>query len=314
MKNYLKYQPPWVQLISFVSFTMIFAFIVSLLIPPVILNAYGLEFSDLSDYSNPHVVSAIKILQTILSITLFLIPSLLFSQLSDARPLHYIGFRKPMPMYFLIIAVIVMLSAFPMVAWLGDLNQHMHLPKGFKGMENWIRKAENESNMMLRHLLEMNSPKDLLAMLITLAVIPAMVEEFFFRGVLQRLLIQILKRPWAGIILTGMIFSAIHGQFLGFLPRAALGIILGALFWYSGSLWPGILAHFVNNALQIIVVYFNPGTADQDPNFSVGLITVSIFVVAALVWWMRKISQTTYAEVYDTDDDFNIGRRDQYSE
>lgn len=314
MKNYLKYQPAWVQLIMFISFTLIFSFIVGILVPPAILNAYGLSFTDLSQFSKPNVIPAIKILQTILSIILFLVPPLLFAHISDVRPLYYIGFRKPIPTYFLIIAIAIMLAAFPMVAWLGDLNQHMHLPKSWKGMENWIRKAETDSNTMLRHLLEMNSPKDLVAMLITLAVIPAIVEEFFFRGVLQRLFIQILKRPWAGIILTGIIFSAIHGQFLGFLPRAALGIVLGALFWYSGSLWPGILAHFVNNALQIILVYYNPGAPDQEPNFTVGLVTASTLVVVGLIWWMGKISQTSYAEVYDTDDDFPIGRRDQYTE
>jgi membrane protease YdiL (CAAX protease family) len=207
-----------------------------------------------------------------------------------------------------------MLAAFPMVAWLGELNQHMHLPRSWSSLENLIRKAESDSTTMLRHLLEMKSPMDLVAMLFTLAIIPAIVEEFFFRGVLQRLFIQIMKRPGAGIVITAIIFSAVHGQFLGFFPRVVLGIVLGALFWYSGSLWPGILAHFVNNALQIILVYYNPGFAEQDPNFSVGLITGSILIVAGLLWWMRRISQTSYAEMYDTDDDFPIGRRDQYSE
>lgn len=314
MKKYLKYQPAWLQLVMFISFTLIFSLIAGSIVSPIILNAYQLNFNDLSDFSKPNVIPALKALQTILSITLFFIPSLLFAYLSDSRPLHYIGFRKPVPVFFMAIAMIVMVSAFPMVAWLGDLNQHMHLPQNWKRVENWMRKAEADSNIMLRHLLKMNSIKDLLAMLITLALIPAIVEEFFFRGILQRLFVQILKRPWAGIIVTAIIFSAIHGQFLGFFPRAVLGIVLGALFWFSGSLWPGIVAHFINNALQIILVYYNPGFADQEPNFAVGLITGSTLIVAGLLWWMSRISQTSYAEVYDTDDDFPIGPRDTYTE
>lgn len=312
MKKYLKHQPAWLQLTMFVSFTMVFALVAGLIIPPLILHGYGLTFKDITNFSQPNVIPALKALQTVLSITLFVVPSLLFAQVSDANPLHYIGFRKPVPLFYLVIAVIVMIAAFPMVAWLGDLNQNMHLPDNLKIVEDKMRKAEAESNVMLRHFLEMKSLKDLLAMLVMLALIPAIVEEFFFRGVLQRLLIQVLKRPWAGIIVTAIIFSAIHGQFLGFFPRAVLGIVLGALFWYSGSLWPGILGHFVNNALQIILVYYNQDFVEKEPNFAVWLITGSTLVVIGLIWWMGRITQTSYTEVYDTDDDFNIGPRDQY--
>ncbi len=122
--------------------------------------------------------------------------------------------------------------------------------------------------------------------------------------------ILLTKRPWLGIIFTAVLFSVLHG-FLGFFPRLALGIILGALYWYSGSIWPGLLVHFLNNALQVLLVYYNPQFAEKDPNFSVLLITASTFLVVALTWWMNKISHTRFAEVYDTDD-FHIGPRDQY--
>ncbi|MEJ7767813.1 MAG: CPBP family intramembrane glutamic endopeptidase [Chitinophagaceae bacterium] len=313
MKKYLKHQPAWVQLVLFISFTLITSVVAQAFVIPLILKAYGLNLQDLRNYSEPSVVPALKALQAVLSIIIFLVPPLLFAHISDARPLHYIGFRKPVPIMFLAIATIVMVAAFPMVAWLGEINQHLHLPKSMKSLESSLRKAETDSNVMLKHLLKMNSVKDLLAMLVTLAVIPAIVEEFFFRGVLQRLLIQIMKRPWTGIILTAVIFSAIHGQFLGFFPRAVLGVVLGALFWNSGSLWPGILAHFLNNALQVIMVYINPGLADQEPDFTASIVTGSILVVLGSIWWMSRISQTSYAEVYDTDDDFPIGRRDEYS-
>ena len=158
----------------------------------------------------------------------------------------------------------------------------------------------------------MKSINDLITMLVILAILPAIAEEVFFRGVLQRLFIQITRRPWIGIIITAMIFSALHGQFLGFIPRLVLGIVLGALYWYSGSIYPGMIAHFLNNAVQVILVYYSPQFLDKDPNFAAGLIAGSTIIVIGLTWWMKKISQTTYAEVYDTDDDFHIGPRDQY--
>ena len=315
MNKYLKYQPAWLQLIIFASLTVVSFLIAGLIVTPVIANFYDLRLADLSpfNFENPNVVAALGAFQSALSITLFLVPSLLFSYLSDPRPLHYIGCRKPVPLFFFVIAIVVMVSALPLVVWLGELNHNVHFSKQWSGLENWIKQAEKDSNVMLRHLLVMKSPKDLFTMLIVLAVVPAFVEEFFFMGVLQRLFIQIFKRPWTGIIVSAIIFSAIHGQFLGFLPRVVLGIILGALFWYSGSLWPGILAHFVHNGLQVVVAYLNPALIEKDPNVTSLMITGSTLLILGLTWWMTRISQTSYAEVYDTDDDFTIGPRDQFT-
>jgi membrane protease YdiL (CAAX protease family) len=126
------------------------------------------------------------------------------------------------------------------------------------------------------------------------------------------LFIQITTRPWLGILITATIFSALHGQFLGFVPRLILGIVLGALYWFSGSIYPGIIAHFLNNAVQVVLIYVSPQFLETEPNFAAGIIAGSTFIVCALTWWMIKVSQTSYTEVYDTEDDFHIGPRDEY--
>jgi membrane protease YdiL (CAAX protease family) len=102
----------------------------------------------------------------------------------------------------------------------------------------------------------MKNSKDLLVSIVLVGLLAAIGEELFFRGILQRIMIQIFRSPWLGIFVTAAIFSAIHGQFLGFIPRMILGIILGLLYWYSGSLLPAIAGHFVFNSLQILLVYY----------------------------------------------------------
>ena len=179
--------------------------------------------------------------------------------------------------------------------------------------EKMLRDAEATQNAYLRKILVMETPVDLLNMLVVLALLPAVAEELFFRGILQRIFIQMTRRPWIGIIITAIIFSALHGQFLGFIPRMVLGIVLGALYWYSGSLYPGMLAHFLNNAVQIVLVYVSPEFLEKEVHFGAGIIAGSTLLVVGLTWWMAKITQTSYAEVYDTDDDFHIGPRDQYT-
>ena len=313
MTNYLKYRPAWMQLLIFGSLIMGFYAVALFIVFPLTAKIYGLPVMDFLtlDTNTPQGVSALKVRQVISTISLFLLPSALFAYLSDSNPFKYIGFKKPVPPSFFLVAILVILVAFPMVAWLIEVNQHMHLPGSMQQVEKLMRELEAKENEMVKDLLAMKSITDLMIILTIVAVLPAIAEELFFRGVLQRLFIQLFKRPWTGIIVVAIIFSAMHGQFLGFFPRFVLGVVLGALYWYSGSLWPGIVAHFIYNASQVILLYKSPQLLEKDPDFSAPLIVFSTVAVIALIWRMHRISQTTYAEVYDTDD-FHIGPRDEY--
>lgn len=314
MNTYLKYKPAWLQLIIFGSLTFGIFFALLFVAIQVVGRVYHISATDLQemDLSRKEILSAARVLQMAFTLAIFLIPSLVFAYLSDSRPMRYIGLRKPIPSSFFLIGIIIIIVAFPMVVWLSEVNHNMHLPGVFGQSEKILRDAEEAGNNRLKALLEMHSIGDLIRMLFLFAVLPAVSEEFFFRGVLQRLFIQITKRPWIGIIMIAIIFSALHGMFLGFIPRMVLGIILGALCWFSGSLWPGIIAHFIHNGLQIVLAYFDPSLAEKDPDFAVWMIAASSIGAGLLVWWMTKISQSSYAEVYDTDDDFPLGPGDQY--
>ena len=311
MNKYLKYKPGWMQLLVFGGFTF-GAYLLSNIIAVLILTGYGIPLLEIRtlNLSNPALIPALKVLQVILSIVIFFVPAVIFAYFSDPKPLQYTGLKSPVPKSFILIGVLILLASFPMVAWLSEVNQNIHLPKSMQGVEKVIRNSEIQSSKMIQSFLDMKSFRDMFMMLIIIGVVPAITEEVFFRGILQRLLILLTKRAWVGIIITAVLFSSLHG-FMGFFPRLALGIILGALYWYSGSLWPGLLAHFLNNALQVILVFNNPKFAERDPNFSVLVITASTFLVVGIMVYMNKISHTTFAEVYDTDD-FHIGPRDQY--
>jgi len=142
-----------------------------------------------------------------------------------------------------------MLVALPFVAYTGDWNHTWPFSPE-------IRKTEEQAEVLTRALLTMNSFSDLLVNLILIAAIPAMAEEFFFRGVIQRLLIKSLpKMPWLAVFITAVCFSAIHFQWMDFIPRVLLGFLLGAIYYLSGNLWLSILGHFLNNGLQVTMVY-----------------------------------------------------------
>jgi membrane protease YdiL (CAAX protease family) len=91
--------------------------------------------------------------------------------------------------------------------------------------------------------------------LFIIAILPAVGEEFFFRGVLQKILIKLFKSGHVAIWVTAFIFSAMHFQFFGFVPRFILGLIFGYLFFWSGTLWLPVISHFINNAVPVIMAY-----------------------------------------------------------
>ena len=175
-----------------------------------------------------------------------------------------------------------------------------------------MKASEEATAKQIGFMLKRNTVQDLFLNLVLIAVFAGVGEELFFRGVLQRLFIKIFKNPWAGILVTAFIFSAIHLQFYGFIPRFILGILLGLLYWYSGSLWPSIIAHFVYDAFAVVMIWFNPALAEQDSvTVSLGnqtlLAAISLILIIIIVILMKKRSTNSYEAVYARDniDDSN---------
>lgn len=144
--------------------------------------------------------------------------------------------------------ILIMLASLPAVLFSYTINKLVPLPE-------WVHQMENDTTEALKALLRMNGPLELLANLSLLAVLPAIGEELVFRGVLQRQLMRRIANPYTAILISAAIFSFVHFQFEGFLPRWLLGILLGWLYWRTGNFWVPVFAHFVNNALQVLGQY-----------------------------------------------------------
>ena len=194
-----------------------------------------------------------------------------------------------------ILAVVALFFSLPFVFWMGELNQKIPLP-------TWMTSMEKDALEQMQAFLKVNNPIDVWVNVFIIAMLPAIGEELCFRSVLQRIMIRLTRSPWAGILVTGFLFSLLHFQFEGFLPRMLLGIILGALYWYSGSIWTSILAHFFNNALQVLVVSYMPKYVDTNPSIPVLIAVVSLIATLAILYFYRKISTITYSKVYEVDE------------
>jgi membrane protease YdiL (CAAX protease family) len=245
---------------------------------------------DANDLLNSTSIEVLKILQSFASLVTFLIPAWLFARyVFPERPFHYLGFRAVSKNSFYVLAVAALLLSFPLDGWLGQLNRGIALPA-------WMIDREKEADRQIIAFLKTNSTMGVLVNIFVIALLPAICEEASFRGALQPILIRIFKSPWAGIVVTAIFFSAFHMQFQGFLTRMLLGLLLGAIYWYSGSLLVSIAAHFFTNAIQVIIVAYYPRFVTEDPTVPFYLAMISLIIVAALLAVMRHQSKTKYPE------------------
>ena len=200
-------------------------------------------------------LNGLKVFQILSSIGLFLAPPLFLALTERKKIKDFYGFNKPtLPLLGLVI--LIMVVTMPFMEWTALWNQQMHLPDFLKSVEVWMKEKEAEAMRMTFIFLKINGIGDFLFNLLTIALIPAIAEELMFRGGVQRAFMRMFNNPHVAIWLAAFIFSAIHLQFYGFLPRLLLGALFGYLYLWTGSLWYAMLAHFVNNAYAVIVAWY----------------------------------------------------------
>jgi hypothetical protein len=151
------------------------------------------------------------------------------------------------------IAALLMAAAVPLVGLLTIPEDALRLPAWLAEAERSMRAQEAQAQRIQLGLLSEPGAGALLANLAVFALTPGICEELFFRGMLQRQLGRLLP-PLGAIVITSLVFSAVHFQFYGFFARAALGMLLGLTAWRSGSLLPAMLGHAVFNGIMVIGV------------------------------------------------------------
>ena len=198
-------------------------------------------------------VTAIRLTQTLVTIGTFLVPSLLFAYCYNRQWFDYNAANRRPKQAMVNLVLILSVTLLPVVGVLSSFNQHIMPQEGT--VAEFMRDLEEAANHILELVTTQRSSWDLISNLLVFAVLAGVCEEFFFQGALQPLMMNWTKNPHLGILLTALIFSALHFQFYGFIPRFLLGIYLGYLFYWSRSLWLPILAHVLHNALSLLVDY-----------------------------------------------------------
>jgi hypothetical protein len=203
----------------------------------------GMALIQNQDLTNQASVNYLKLMQLFSGVGLFITPTLLYAHLMDFD-FKFTSITRQNT----ILVIAIMMLIVPFVGLLLEWNMLISFP-------DWLLRFDVTSEEIIEAFLKMSTIWDLLYTLIVIAVIPAIGEELLFRGYLQQKIGKWLKNPHTAIVITAFLFSAIHLDVQGIIPRFVLGVLLGYLYYWSKSLWLPILAHFVNNAQAVIFSY-----------------------------------------------------------
>jgi uncharacterized protein len=202
---------------------------------------------------DPQNANAVRLMQFIATLFFFFLPAFLYAKICHKKALTHLGFIKMPGLKQLVLVCGIMFFALFIVGALGEIWHQIPFPKNWQAQ---FKAAEEAYNKQMQVMARMNGVGDYMLSILIVALLPAVFEEAIFRGALQNLLSRWIKAPVWAIVITAILFSAVHGSYDGFVPRFVLGFILGWLFYRTGNIWLNIAAHFLNNAIAITMLYF----------------------------------------------------------
>ena len=222
----------------------------------------------------------------------FTLPPILYAIFVKKDPLKSLGFNKA-SIKWLLIGLVLIFAITPLNSVFAEWNANIKLPESMREIELLMQEMQAAATSIIEQFVNVDSISGLILNLFMIAGLAALGEELLFRSVIQNSLINICKNAHIGIILASMIFSFIHFEFYGFVPRFVLGLILGYMYYYSRSIWVPMAMHFVNNGTIVFIYFLNhKGITNIDVDTfgktNLTILILSIIVVIALFWTAIK--------------------------
>ena len=250
---------PFSQLM-FSAFVMVASLLVFMILAMIVaIPFFGLETLmsglSVSGMDTPEGLAFLKYFQVVQSIGLFVVPPIVIAWLYHGNINEYLLLNKTTSLPNYLYAMLAVLTLIPLINFMGEINSQMKFPESLSGIEDWMRTMEDAAEVMVKKFMKVGNISGLLFNIFMIAILPALGEELMFRGVIQRIFTSWSKNYHWGIWITAFLFSLMHMQFYGFLPRMALGAMFGYLLVWSGTMWVPILAHFANNTMGVVGYY-----------------------------------------------------------
>lgn len=228
----------------------------------------------------PENANMSRLLNTAFSIISFGLPPILYAKLLGSQPFRRLGFNAHINGQQVGWVVLILIASIGLTGMLSELNQSIPLPKEWQMKAKAMEENYERTVMAMAHMPRLI---DFILAILTVALAPAILEELMFRSALQPIFIGITRNPFWGIFITSLLFSAIHFEVYGFIPRLALGFLLGLVYYYGKNIWLSIMFHFLNNAMIVVALFWadrNGISTKEVINQKIPLLAGMISVVA----------------------------------
>ncbi len=242
--------------------------------------------------TEPANADTLRLVQVIATFFMFFLPAIIYAFICFKNGWLALGFIKKGNLLLLGFSALIILASLPLTDNLGELNKAIPLPEYWRTL---FDNMETTYEKQVEAMVDVSNLPGLLTSIVMVAVLPAVFEEVFFRGGLQGLLQRWLKSPVTAIVISSLVFSAIHFSWYGFIPRFVLGMLLGTVFYLTGNIWFTIAMHFVNNLLAVLSLYYLHSKGKeitlQDTSFFpwwTGLFAIGIIFVLLREIWKRR--------------------------
>ena len=294
INNALNFIPDSVRPMFAILASLLISTLFFLLSMELLFALTGIDFvrlqSILNDNTNKLFPIVLKSFLIIQSVSIFILPPVIIAKVYKKRLFDFFTLNKTPDLFFIIASVALVIVSSPFVAYLTGINEKML--DAILGAANTLKSQDEATQALVENLIYNTSFLSFFQNVLIIAFLPAFCEELFFRAFLQKRVLQKFANIHASIFLTAFIFSFIHFQFYGFIPRFVLGVVFGYIFYWSGSLWTTILLHFTNNFMAVLsgfLISFKVLNKDIDKIGSgdtcyFGLI--SLLLMLAIVWAM----------------------------
>lgn len=250
-----------VLFIAMTGLSMILGGLITFSIVAALLHVPFLEIQSI--LMRPEYTSMTQAANAVASIIGFGLPVLVVGYFTSGKLGVQLGFNPITNQKQIFIVVLLALTGLLLSGALGDLTDKLTISSSIR---NWATNLEAQYKKALMAMTQMSSIWDLVFALLAIAVVPAIVEELYFRASLQKIIMDWSGKPFVAIVVTAILFSAFHFSYFGFLSRMSLGIVLGLIYYYTKTIWLPILMHFINNAIGVSALYFvrnNPKQIDK---------------------------------------------------
>ena len=210
----------------------------------------------------------------------FCLPAYLLSKFSSSNWEEWLKLKKAPSVKSLAGVVILYVISLPAMEWLVEWNSHLALPESLSGLDKMLREWEESAASTTNIILQSESLFSMISSVLIVGVLTGFSEELFFRGGVQGVFCQSGMKKSMAVWLAAFIFSAMHFQFFGFIPRLLMGACFGYLLLWTGSIWVPIFAHVLNNSIVVISAYITGNSEANNPVLNTGSM---VFVIGSLI-------------------------------